>query len=157
MCDTIPVTHSQAPIALTRKLIDMLHVEAMVLSDEARSYFDGFGIGERAALDPAQRVIFSCEALKVTTRLMHVVAWLIGQRALLSGELSGGRQAASLGRAETSSPVALDALPEEASRIVSATLSLYTRVQKIEANLIPADTFRPSPAHVLQEAISRAY
>ncbi len=149
--------YDPTPAALSRKLIDGLHVEAMVLSDEARSYFDGFGLSERAELSPTERVIFSCEALKVTTRLMHIVAWLIGQRAAISREGVLQHEVASLGRAETSSASALATLPEEAARIVEATLSLYTRVQRIEATQVPANSYRPSPAHALQDAISRAY
>ena len=75
---------------LTPKLIDGLYVEAMVLADEARSYFDTLGRDDRLALDPLDRVGFSCESLKVTTRLMHVIAWLLTQRAVAAGELSRG-------------------------------------------------------------------
>ena len=60
-----------------RHLIDALYIEAMLLADEARSYFDEVGRAEREMLDPLVRVGFSCESLKVTTRLMHVIAWLL--------------------------------------------------------------------------------
>ena len=73
---------------LTPKLVDALYVEAMVLADEARSYFDTIGRDDRLSLDPIDRVGFSCESLKVTTRLMHVIAWLLTQRAVAAGELS---------------------------------------------------------------------
>ena len=42
-----------------RRLIDSLYVEAMLLADEARSYFDEAGRAEREALDPLSRVGFS--------------------------------------------------------------------------------------------------
>src|SRR5918998_3453475 len=77
--------------ALTPKLIDSLYVEAMVLADEARSYFDSCGRDDRLALDPVDRVGFSCESLKVTTRLMHVIAWLLTQRAVAAGELTSAQ------------------------------------------------------------------
>lgn len=65
-----------APDAFTlhRRLVDSLYVEAMVLADEARGYFDQLGRDERDALEALSRVAFSCESLKVTTRLMHVIA-----------------------------------------------------------------------------------
>ncbi|HKR24216.1 MAG TPA: DUF1465 family protein, partial [Allosphingosinicella sp.] len=50
-----PGEHGQ----LTPKLIDGLYVEAMVLADEARSYFDTQGRDDRLALDPKDRVGFS--------------------------------------------------------------------------------------------------
>src|SRR3569833_4328950 len=71
-----------------RRLIDSLYVEAMLLADEARGYFDQGARIEREALDPLGRVTFSCESLKVTTRLMHIIAWLLTQRAVDSGEMA---------------------------------------------------------------------
>src|ERR1700761_9232681 len=68
-----PMIH--APLALNRKLVDSLYVEAMLLADEARSYFDVNGRAERDALPALYRIGFSCEALRVTTRLMHIIAW----------------------------------------------------------------------------------
>ncbi|NWN13409.1 DUF1465 family protein, partial [Escherichia coli] len=68
-------------------LIDTLYVEAMLLADEARAYFDELGRDEREALEALNRVAFSCESLKVTTRLMHIIAWLLTQRAVDAGEL----------------------------------------------------------------------
>ncbi|HEY5713474.1 MAG TPA: DUF1465 family protein, partial [Allosphingosinicella sp.] len=73
---------------MTPRLVDGLYIEAMVLADEARSYFDTLGRDDRLSLDPIDRVGFSCESLKVTTRLMHVIAWLLTQRAVAAGELT---------------------------------------------------------------------
>ena len=77
-----------ASAELTPKLVDSLYVEAMVLADEARSYFDSAARDDRLGLEPVDRVGFSCESLKVTTRLMHVIAWLLTQRAVTAGELT---------------------------------------------------------------------
>ena len=78
----------EARTPLTAKLVASLYTEAMLLADEARSYFDMSGRADRDSLDPIDRVGFSCESLKVTTRLMHVIAWLLTQRAVEAGELS---------------------------------------------------------------------
>src|SRR3954466_7205772 len=61
----------------------------MLLADEARAYLDRQGRADRDSLEPIVRVSFSCESLKVTTRLMHVIAWLLTQRAVEAGGLSG--------------------------------------------------------------------
>jgi hypothetical protein len=45
-------------ILLTPKLVDSLYVEAMVLADEARSYFDVQAEEDRALLEPGVRVHF---------------------------------------------------------------------------------------------------
>src|SRR6185503_14613392 len=63
----------QAEVRITSRLIDALYTEAMLLADEARSYFDDAGRDERATLEPFARVGFACESLKVTTRIMHIV------------------------------------------------------------------------------------
>ncbi|MEO0501223.1 MAG: DUF1465 family protein, partial [Pseudomonadota bacterium] len=65
---------------LTARLIDGLYTEAMVLADEARAYFDQDGKADREVLAPVERVQFSCESLRVTTRLMHTVSWLLNRK-----------------------------------------------------------------------------
>ncbi|WP_368737004.1 DUF1465 family protein, partial [Janibacter hoylei] len=37
------------------------------------------------------RLALSTEGLKTTTRMMHILAWLLNQRAYFSGELSEGQ------------------------------------------------------------------
>ena len=76
-----------AQVRITSRLIDSLYTEAMILADEARSYFDDTARDERSMLAPFARVGFACESLKVTTRIMHIVAWLLTQRAIESGEI----------------------------------------------------------------------
>src|SRR5436305_1480608 len=111
----------EAGTPLTPKLIGALYTEAMLLADEARSYFDHSAREERDALDPFTRVGFSCESLKVTTRLMHVIAWLLTQRAVEAGELSRA-QAVSAARRRGEEPESDEAmlkrLPEQARALV---------------------------------------
>lgn len=118
---------------LTSRLIDSLYTEAMLLADEARSYFDDRGGDDRAGLDPLTRVGFSCESLKVTTRLMHVVAWLLTRRAADAGELGrGGEAARRLGPASDSDPALIGRFPETARTLIAASCDLYARVGRLE-------------------------
>ncbi|MCK9544532.1 MAG: DUF1465 family protein [Novosphingobium sp.] len=141
------------------KLIDSLYLEAMVLADEARSYFDRNGQDDRAALDPLGRVAFSCESLKVTTRLMHVVSWLLVRRAVEAGELNAhqaqGRER-RLGDASTSDDSALKPLPERARELVRASDDLYKRVQRLERELEVGQQAIPSPARSLLDRLERS-
>ena len=85
MADSLTMDELDLPAAqvrITSRLIDSLYTEAMILADEARSYFDDAGREDRATLQPFARVGFACELLKVTTRVMHIVAWLLTQRAI---------------------------------------------------------------------------
>src|SRR5690349_25176241 len=97
----------QLQVRISTRLINSLYTEAMLLADEARSYFDDAGREDRAMLEPFARVGFACESLKVTTRIMHIVAWLLTQRAIESGEIpnrDGRRPERRLGHAQDSNP-----------------------------------------------------
>ncbi|MEE4348664.1 MAG: DUF1465 family protein [Pacificimonas sp.] len=138
---------------LTEKLVDSLYSEAMVLADEARLYFDEQGKADRDGLNPMQRVQFSCESLRVTTRLMHCVSWLLNRKAVAAGELSveeGLQSERRLGRAGEAACDAdtLAMLPAEARRIIEHSRDLYDRVKRIDETLV-VETVPLSPARQL--------
>jgi regulator of CtrA degradation len=134
---------------LTRKFIDALYTEAMVVADEARAYFDDTGHAERDQLPPQPRVLFSCEALKVTARLMACVTWLLSARAGTDG---GGM---ALNRVEASPPKHVARLPDSAQVLIAASQDLYDRVARLEAQLrAPAIA---SPARDLLTQLSAAF
>ncbi len=145
-------------VRITSRLIGSLYTEAMLLADEARSYFDDIGRGERATLDPFARVGFACESLKVTTRIMHIVAWLLTQRAIESGEIAmveGRRPERRLGNAQDSDQAVVALLPEAAQRLINASSDLYARVKRIdEGTLFEADVPQ-SPARALMGRLER--
>jgi regulator of CtrA degradation len=132
---------------LHRHLIDSLYVEAMLLADEARAYFDEAGRAEREALDPLIRVSFSCESLKVTTRLMHVIAWLLTQRAVAAGELRAREAldpARRLGNAPATEPALLAILPPRARSLIDSSTDLHRRVARLDtAQDMPAPNDSP--------------
>jgi len=144
---------------LTPKLVDALYVEAMVLADEARFYFDAQGRDDRLALDPVDRVGFSCESLKVTTRLMHVIAWLLTQRAVASGELSpaqAGEAERRLGEAPDTDRDLYARLPEAAAELIRASEDLYGRVARIDSGNFPEEP-AGSPARSLLSRLQRSF
>ncbi|HWT12393.1 MAG TPA: DUF1465 family protein [Allosphingosinicella sp.] len=143
---------------LTPKLVDSLYVEAMVLADEARSYFDSAARDDRLALDPVDRVGFSCESLKVTTRLMHVIAWLLTQRAVAAGELTraqAGETDRRLGGAPVSDEALLPRLPQPATELIRATEELYDRVRRMDEGSF-SDAPAASPARSLLGRLERS-
>ena len=136
---------------ITPRLIDSLYTEAMILADEARAYFDEAGRDDRQTLEPFARVGFACESLKVTTRIMHSVAWLLTQRAVESGEIRGAngrRPERRLGHANDSDPIVVQQLPETAQRMINASADLYSRVQRLDEGQM-LDEPIPSPARAL--------
>ena len=139
------------------RLVDALYVEAMVLADEVRGYFDGPGRDERDSLPPLARVRFSCESLKVTTRLMHIVAWLLTRRAVEAGEIArAGGPPRRLSEAADSDPEAFAILPETARGLIEASRELYQRIRRLEAGIDGAAT-PPSPARGLLSRLERAF
>lgn len=148
---------SYASAELTPRVIDSLYVEAMVLADEARAYFDSSGRDDRLGLDPVVRIGFACESLKVTTRLMQVVAWLMTRRAIAAGEISaaaGRGTERRLGDAPESDEALLPRLPEAATDLVRASRDLYDRVRRLDEGAAPEP--QPSPARSLMSRLQRS-
>ena len=142
---------------ITPRLIDSLYTEAMLLADEARAYFDQAGRDERLTLDPFARVGFACESLKVTTRVMHIVAWLLTQRAVETGEIrgdNGRRPERRLGNANDSDETIVELLPQAAQRLIAASSDLYARVKRIDDNQ-GSDEPIASPARALMGRLER--
>ncbi|MET0307497.1 MAG: DUF1465 family protein [Sphingomonas sp.] len=149
----------QGTSRIHRKLVDSLYVEAMLLADEARAYFDEIGRNERDQLEALNRVAFSCESLKVTTRLMHVIAWLLTQRAVDAGELeptdalSPSRR---LGTAPETDSALLLQMPLQAASIIQTSIELYRRVARLDSSLdLPGAT--TSPARRMMERLAGAF
>ncbi|WP_417622797.1 DUF1465 family protein [Parasphingorhabdus sp.] len=123
---------------LTLKLLDALYTEAMVLADEARSYFESGRFNDESNEDSLLAVSFSCESLKVTTRLMHCIAWLLNQKALHSGELTEGESwnhDRALGFAPATDRLLVERFPEEARQVIMASEELFQRLQRLSARL----------------------
>ena len=144
-------------VRITSRLIDSLYTEAMLLADEARSYFDDAARGDRITLEPFVRVSFACESLKVTTRIMHIVAWLLTQRAVETGEIQqreGRRPERRLGHAADSDSEVVALMPAEAQRLIAASSELYARIKRIDEGVV-ADEPPASPARALMGRLER--
>src|SRR6476469_10782418 len=79
-------TPMQTPTDLSKPIIEALYCEALVLADEVRAAFDL--APSRSGEEDMVRIALSVEGLRTTTRLMHVLAWLLNHRAHFAGELS---------------------------------------------------------------------
>ncbi len=144
---------------LHRRLIDSLYVESMLLADEARGYFDEAGRADRETLDSLSRVMFSCESMKVTTRLMHVIAWLLTQRAVVNGELrvkDALDPSRRLGDAPQTDEDAIAMLPDSARLLVGASIDLHRRVGRFDrAQARPMHY--DSPARLMMDRLALAF
>lgn len=122
----------------TAKLVESLYCEAMVLADEARSYFERDDQADTDALDAVDRVNLSCESLRVTTRLMHSIAWLLNQKAYFAGEISHKQlfgRGRALGKSAPSDPQIVACLPDAAQLLVRESEKLFARLARLEKSL----------------------
>jgi regulator of CtrA degradation len=136
---------------LTPKLLDALYTEAMLLADEARSYFDRDQLAGN--LPPEISVAFSCESLKVTTRLMHSIAWLLNQKAVRAGELSqsdADGDMRDLGYAPASDGFQVGRFSQEAQSLIAASEDLYFRLQRISGKMRDQSVVTSEPLAMME-------
>ncbi len=132
---------------ITPKLLDALYTESMVLADEARSYFESGRFNEQCQDDATLSVSFSCESLKVTTRLMHCIAWLLNQRALHGEDMTDGEawnHDRELGYAAASDRPMVELFPDEARYIIDSSEELFQRLQRLSARLEQQEASEPA-------------
>ncbi len=147
-------------------LIDSLYADALLLADEARDWFDRArgGGGHAHGLhahgqpthgdvdqgafdplfawagrnDPSLRIALSCESLRLTTRLMHIISWLLLQRAVTSGEVDEAQARLPenrLGPAPEGDRLINMQLPDDAQVLIDRSVRLYERVAALEEGL----------------------
>ncbi|NBC89117.1 MAG: DUF1465 family protein [Alphaproteobacteria bacterium] len=146
---------------LSRPIIEALYTEALVLADEVRAVFS-------ASADPSAparplddegamlRLALSTEGLKTTTRMMHVLAWLLNQRAFFSGELSASqvRRHGTLPPDREPDPEALARLEPETRALIEETVQLHRRIARLD-EAWRQDFTMLSPARAIQQMIGR--
>ena len=88
--------------------------------------------------------------LKVTTRIMHIVAWLLTQRAIESGEIAnieGRRPERRLGNAQDSDPLVVNQLPLAAQKLINSSSDLYARIKRIDEGSAEDEAPQIRPGH----------
>lgn len=137
-----------APLAVT---VEKTHDEALELATRARERImaarhlpgDGVSIATRAAC--------AAETMRMTTRLMHVIAWTLTRKAVAAGEMAAEAALAPEHRlAEdpvppATSPDAAELLPDTIRELVEAAEALYARARRLDAML---DT--PTPGNGIE-------
>lgn len=121
--------------------LDGTYEEALKLTREARDYLAVQESTDLAKLAPEVRLVASCETMRLTSRLTQVMAWLLVQKAVHSGEMA--RAAALQTRfrlagqkiCAEADALALDYLPVGLARLMSASHALYNRVARLDAML----------------------
>jgi regulator of CtrA degradation len=115
--------------------------EGMGLVEETANYLDGPGRLDARLLDRHGAIAYATESMRLTTRLMQLASWLLLQRAIGSGEVTGEdarkeKHRISLSDIGRGNPLTgEDQLPEALKGLVERSLRLHLRVQKLDAML----------------------
>lgn len=143
---------------LREEIIEDLYSEALVLADDARGAFDLRTIESSIEPDDLTRVALSIEGLRTTTRLMHVLAWLLNQRAYLAGELSAQQLArcGALPEERASDADNLARLEPETRALIADTERLHARVARLD-RCRRLDALDAAPVATLHTRIARAF
>lgn len=62
--------------------------DGMELLEQATAYLDGDGREAAKALDAQAAAVYAAESMRLTSRMMQLVSWLLLQRAVNRGEIS---------------------------------------------------------------------
>lgn len=141
---------------LSRPIVEALYTEALVLADDVRAVFAAGTREPLAGEDAFARLALSTEGLKTTTRMMHVLAWLLNQRALFQGELSENqvRLHGALPPDRGSDEKQLELLEPETRALIADTERLHQRIARLD------DAWRQhfeiaSPVRAFQDRLGR--
>ena len=179
---------NHASDAIYSALIASLYAESLVLADEARAWFehahqDRYDDDQRGSFDtlasaniseddpaeslrrwagrydPSLRIALSCESLRLTTRLMHVIAWLLLHRAIAAGELAAGaakEPSNRLGPSPATDTALLAQLPCQARRMIEASERLHQRVAQLDVAMCDPALAARQPVNDLIQRLQSA-
>jgi regulator of CtrA degradation len=148
----------QPPSDLNRKIVEDLYCEALVLADEVRSIFDLTPVRETGEKADRLRLALSVEGLRTTTRVMHVLAWLLNHRAYYSGELSEFqlRRHSKLPPDRAPEPASLALLEPDTQRLVLHSQTMHQRIARLDAAWRERYEMQPAAILRLRERLGQA-
>ena len=128
-------------VVASRAFFDKTYNETLDLLVEARNYIAFQCPMESRNLVPLARLLVSQETMRISCRLTQVMAWLLAQRAVQSGEISE-HQALTDEFSLGASQICLDErwldderLPAALRRLMQRSLDVYRRVERLERML----------------------
>ena len=148
-------TDTRAPISFGRayaqsETFRLLFKEGMSLVEETADYLDGPGREAARALPRPASIIYATESMRLTTRLMQLASWLLLHRSVREGDMSADRareekRKIRLDKIPTGmSGPGWDELPEGFRTLITRSLQLQKRVERIDAALL--DEVVPEPS-----------
>nr|WP_137676459.1 DUF1465 family protein [Parerythrobacter lutipelagi] len=148
-----------SPVNISQPIIEALYTEALVLADEARQVFDLNPVRETGEQADRVRLALSVEGLRTTTRVMHVLAWLLNHRAFFAGELSALqlRRHSKLPPDRAAERPNLALLEYPTRELIHETEALHARVARLDAAWRDGFEMQPTAVHRLRERLNRSF
>ena len=142
---------------INQPIIEALYCEALLLADDVRHVFDLNPVRDTGDEADKVRLALSVEGLRTTTRVMHVLAWLLNYRAYYAGELTEFqlRRHSMLPADRTPDPVNLDRLELPTCQLIFESVRLHSRIARLDAAWRDRFEMRPAAILRLQERLGR--
>ncbi len=114
--------------------------ETMRLLNEAHEYFFLFGEDDQKRIQENLKTLYSCEMSRITLRLSSVMAWIMIQRAVVSGKISADEAAHRYALdfrdiCLVDNRVLHGVLPSYVCLLLDRSLELYERVMRLDDNI----------------------
>lgn len=116
--------------------------EGMDMVEETAAYLDGPGRQDSKKLGRNDALIYASQSMRLTTRLMQVASWLLVQRALKEGEMTGAEARAEKYRLvpERESDIQdVKPLAQYATSLPALLLDLLARSEKLYERIVRLD------------------
>ena len=148
--------------AIRKPIVEELYTQALVLADEVRAIFDvreNKRVSAEGDENDAMRIALSIEGLRTTTRVMHMLAWLLNQRAYLEGELSKVQMErhGALAEERPSDPAQLRQLMPETQSLIRESEKMYDRIARLDESWRQASADAVSGVQNMQSRIASAF
>jgi regulator of CtrA degradation len=128
--------------------------DGMRLVEETADYLDGPGRDQAKRLPRPASILYATESMRLTTRLMQLASWLLLHRSVREGDMSADRareekRKIRLEQLPTNmSGPGWDDLPEAFRILISRSLLLQRRVERIDAALLDEGLAEPPASPV---------
>ena len=146
-----------SPTDINQPIVEALYCEALVLADEVRAAFDLSPA--RTGAEDLVRIALSVEGLRTTTRMMHVLAWLLNHRAYSAGELSEFqlRRHGVLPPDRPADPEQLALLEPETRALIADSMALHGRITRLDKAWRSRSVVEPAAVLRWRERLGREF
>ncbi|MGB7407694.1 MAG: DUF1465 family protein [Pontixanthobacter sp.] len=142
---------------INRPIIEDLYCEALVLADEVRLVFDLNPVRDTGEDAELTRLALSVEGLRTTTRVMHVLAWLLNYRAFFAGDLNKTqlRRHSRLPADRIPETANLIRLKEPIRALIDESVQLHGRISRLDTAWRSWEKSERMPVQDLQAELGR--